>query len=276
MVNVLVPIINNASGFDKILTSISSYSQVNILIGVVASQKQNLQLSESENIHIIEFQEGSKREEIINSLQKYIVQGSILIMRKPISENEFNNFVNNPKNIVTCKRNLSNFKKSLLKIWQKILKIFLGVRLYKGDTSVVYFDEDISSVVLSSTNLSYNSRVDRWKGIEQGTVKVEGELVKTDIDKNVNIRNIIIAIIALAIAVTVTTVVCLFARVNLIVGLLLFCLDFISLAIAFVLTIITIFNCLVGKRQFGFAVEKDDKLSSKQDQAVFEKEEDDE
>lgn len=276
MVNVLVPIINNAKGFDKILTSISSYSQVNILIGVVASQKQNLQLSESENIHIIEFQEGSKREEIINSLQKYIVQGSILIMRKPISENEFNNFVNNPKNIVTCKRNLSNFKKSLLKIWQKILKIFLGVRLYKGDTSVVYFDEDISSVVLSSTNLSYNSRVDRWKGIEQGTVKVEGDLVKTDIDKNVNIRNIIIAIIALAIAVTVTTVVCLFARVNLIVGLLLFCLDFISLAIAFVLTIITIFNCLVGKRQFGFAVEKDDKLSSKQDQAVFEKEEDDE
>ena len=276
MVNVLVPIINNAKGFDKILTSISSYSQVNILIGVVASQKQNLQLSESENIHIIEFQEGSKREEIINSLQKYIVQGSILIMRKPISENEFNNFINNPKNIVTCKRNLSNFKKSLFKIWQKILKIFLGVRLYKGDTSVVYFDEDISSVVLSSTNLSYNSRVDRWKGIEQGTVKVEGDLVKTDIDKNVNIRNIIIAVIALAIAVTVTTVVCLFARVNLIVGLLLFCLDFISLAIAFVLTIITIFNCLVGKRQFGFAVEKDDKLSSKQDQAVFEKEEDDE
>ena len=255
MVNVVVPITNNAKRYKKILSSLSRANNVVVLVGVVSNQINELNFLDSENIYIIEFQDGSKMEEIINGLQKYISVGSIMIMRKPISENEFNSFVNNNKDVVTCRRNLSSFKAILFNFWQKILKTFLGVRLYEGDASVIYFAEDIASVILSSSNLSYNSRVDRWRGIEQGTVVVEGESVKTETDKKANIRNLIISLIAIAVAVSVTTVVSIFARVNLIVGLLLFCLDFIALAIVLILLVITIFNNIVGKKQFGYALE---------------------
>lgn len=255
MVNVVVPITNNAKRYKKILSSLSRANNVVVLVGVVSNQINELNFLDSENIYIIEFQDGSKMEEIINGLQKYISVGSIMIMRKPISENEFNSFVNNNKDVVTCRRNLSSFKAILFNFWQKILKTFLGVRLYEGDASVIYFAEDIASVILSSSNLSYNSRVDRWRGIEQGTVVVEGESVKTETDKKANIRNLIISLIAIAVAVSVTTVVSIFARVNLIVGLLLFCLDFIALAIVLILLVITIFNNIVGKKQFGYALD---------------------
>lgn len=255
MVNVIIPITNNAKRYKKILSSLSRANNVVVLVGVVSNQINELNFLDSENIYIIEFQDGSKMEEIINGLQKYISVGSIMIMRKPISENEFNSFVNNNKDVVTCRRNLSSFKAILFNFWQKILKTFLGVRLYEGDASVIYFAEDIASVILSSSNLSYNSRVDRWRGIEQGTVVVEGESVKTETDKKANIRNLIISLIAIAVAVSVTTVVSIFARVNLIVGLLLFCLDFIALAIFLILLVITIFNNIVGKKQFGYALE---------------------
>lgn len=255
MVNVVVPITNNAKRYKKILSSLSRANNVVVLVGVVSNQINELNFLDSENIYIIEFQDSSKMEEIINGLQKYISVGSIMIMRKPISENEFNSFVNNNKDVVTCRRNLSSFKAILFNFWQKILKTFLGVRLYEGDASVIYFAEDIASVILSSSNLSYNSRVDRWRGIEQGTVVVEGESVKTETDKKANIRNLIISLIAIAVAVSVTTVVSIFARVNLIVGLLLFCLDFIALAIVLILLVITIFNNMVGKKLFGYALE---------------------
>lgn len=255
MVNVIIPITNNAKRYKKILSSLSRANNVVVLVGVVSNQINELNFLDSENIYIIEFQDGSKMEEIINGLQKYISVGSIMIMRKPISENEFNSFVNNNKDVVTCRRNLSSFKAILFNFWQKILKTFLGVRLYEGDASVIYFAEDIASVILSSSNLSYNSRVDRWRGIEQGTVVVEGESVKTETDKKANIRNLIISLIAIAVAVSVTTVVSIFARVNLIVGLLLFCLDFIALAIVLILLVITIFNNIVGKKQFGYALD---------------------
>ena len=255
MVNVIIPITNNAKRYKKILSSLSRANNVVVLVGVVSNQINELNFLDSENIYIIEFQDGSKMEEIINGLQKYISVGSIMIMRKPISENEFNSFVNNNKDVVTCRRNLSSFKAILFNFWQKILKTFLGVRLYEGDTSVIYFAEDIASVILSSSNLSYNSRVDRWRGVEQGTVIVEGEGVKTETDKKANIRNLIISLIAIAVAVSVTTVVSIFARVNLIVGLLLFCLDFIALAIVLILLVITLFNNIVGKKQFGYALE---------------------
>ena len=278
MVNVIIPITNNAKRYKKILSSLSRANNVVVLVGVVSNQINELNFLDSENIYIIEFQDSSKMEEIINGLQKYISVGSIMIMRKPISENEFNSFVNNNKDVVTCRRNLSSFKAILFNFWQKILKTFLGVRLYEGDASVIYFAEDIASVILSSSNLSYNSRVDRWRGIEQGTVVVEGESDKTETDKKANIRNLIISLIAIAVAVSVTTVVSIFARVKLIVGLLLFCLDFIALAIVLILPVITIFNNIVGKKQFGYALEisQNEEIDDKIDEEYEENEENEE
>lgn len=228
---------------------------VNVLIGVVSSQMSVLQTLEGDNIYYVEFKDGSNREAIINSLQKYIGDGALLIMRKPILPNELSEFLNTDKDVVVCKRNMSTVKNLFFQLWQKILRLCLGVRLYEGDTSVIYLGEDIATVISGTRNLSYSTRVDRWRGLVHGSVIVQGEPVKTDKDIKLNIKYALIALLAIIIGVVVTVVVSLYARVNIIVGLLLFCLDVICLATALILLVMIIFNNTVGKKNFGYAEE---------------------
>lgn len=255
MLNVVVPIVNNSKRYVKLLTSLSNVNGVNVFVGYVTSQKNDLLSVEGNNFNFIEFKDGSHREEIINSLQKYLGEGAILILRKPITMNEFNSFANTKRDIVTCRRTLTKIQSFFMGLWQKILKLCLGVKLYDGDTSAIYFGDDISSVVLNSSNLSYNSRVNRWKGVDQDTTVVEGDKVKADKDTKTNINSMIISFIALLIGVVVTTIVSIYATVNIIVGLLLFCLDVICLSVILIFAIMTIFNNIVGKKQYGYAVE---------------------
>ena len=255
MLNVVVPIVNNSKRYVKLLTSLSNVNGVNVFVGYVTSQKNDLLSVEGNNFNFIEFKDGSHREEIINSLQKYLGEGAILILRKPITVNEFNSFANTKRDIVTCRRTLTKIQSFFMGLWQKILKLCLGVKLYDGDTSAIYFGDDISSVVLNSSNLSYNSRVNRWKGVDQDTIVVEGDKVKADKDTKTNINSMIISFITLLIGVVVTTIVSIYATVNIIVGLLLFCLDVICLSVILIFAIMTIFNNIVGKKQYGYAVE---------------------
>ena len=255
MINVIVPIVHNAKSYKKVLSSLVNVDNVNVLIGVVSSQMSVLQTLEGDNIYYVEFKDGSNREAIINSLQKYIGDGALLIMRKPILPNELSEFLNTDKDVVVCKRNMSTVKNLFFQLWQKILRLCLGVRLYDGDTSVIYLGEDIATVISGTRNLSYSTRVDRWRGLVHGSVIVQGEPVKTDKDIKLNIKYALIALLAIIIGVVVTVVVSLYARVNIIVGLLLFCLDIICLATALILLVMIIFNNTVGKKNFGYAEE---------------------
>lgn len=283
MINILIPITQNAKGYKKIIVDLSSNEEAEIFIGVISSQKNALQYPNRDNIHVIEYDNAAKREEIINSMQKYIQVGELFIMRKPITYNEFKDFLKNDRDIVVCKTNLSPIKKFFFMIWQKILRLCLGVRLYDGDTSAIYFGEDLAAVLAQSNNLSYSSRVDRWRGVDQGSVIVEGEPVKTEVDKKENIKYLLFGLLALILGAAVTTVVAIFAKVNVIIGLFLFCLDAICLAVFLLLLVVIIFNTVVGKKKFSSALElsyiagfEDIQIAEDDETNDFELEEDDE
>ena len=255
MLNVVIPIVNNPKSYDKLVTNLKDVEDVNILIGTTPLLCSKIEHLAGENVSIIEFEENSKREEIINGLQKYVDVGAVMILRKAISIDEFYQFVNNKRDIVLCKNSNGTIKKFFLSIWQKILKTFLGIKVYDGDTSVILFKEDISTVLMETNDLSFSSRVDRWRGVKQGTVSVSGEMVKTEVDVKNNIKYLVFALLALIIGAVVTTCVCVFVNVNIIVGLLLICLDIICLSISLIMIVITIFNCMVGKKSFKPAIE---------------------
>ncbi len=283
MINILIPITQNAKGYKKIIADLSSNEEAEIFIGVISSQKNALQYPNRDNIHVIEYDNSAKREEIINSMQKYIQVGELFIIRKPITYNEFKDFLKNDRDIVVCKTNLSPIKKFFFMIWQKILRLCLGVRLYDGDTSAIYFGEDLAAVLAQSNNLSYSSRVDRWRGVDQGSVIVEGEPVKTEVDKKENIKYLLFGLFALILGAAVTTVVAIFARVNVIIGLFLFCIDAICLAVFLLLLVVIIFNTVVGKKKFSSALElsyiagfEDIQIAEDDETNDFELEEDDE
>ncbi len=284
MINVIIPIIQNAKSYRKIIAELSAHEDIDIFIGIVSGQKGYLEFPNTENVHVIEYNNEARREEIINSMQKYIQGGDLFIMRKPIAYNEFLNFVRNGADIVVCKKDYTPLKRFFFNIWQRILKIFLGIKLYEGDTSAIYFEENLVSVLSQGNNLSYSSRVDRWRGVSQDSVVVQGGPVKTEVDKKENIRYILFGILALVIGIAVTTLVAIFARVSIVIGLFLFCLDAICLAIFLLLLLVVVFNSIVGKKKFSSATEIDfvagfDNIGSEQledgEERMIELEEDD-
>lgn len=257
MINVIIPITDNKMNFNNIISKLKNSEDVNVYIGACESVYNEIEflVEDCENIEIIKFQQQSKREEIVNSLQRYVGLGSTIIMRKPITFEEFNQFANCKKDVATCDRNLSKFKNYIFIVWQKILKFLLGIRQYEGDTSVVFLSEDISAVVTESGNLSYASRVNRWRGIEESTIKVKSQPLKNELDKVSLLKNLAIAFSALLMAVIVTTCVCVFTNVTIIIGLLLICLDIICFAIIVLTIVMAILNSIVGAKYVQNAIE---------------------
>lgn len=264
MLNVLIPIVSNVKAYQKLLSALNSADNLNVLVGITSSLKSQL-TSIGENVYVIEYEDGSSRESIINGLQKYLEEGAVMILRKPITIEEFNNFIRTKKDVVVCKKNEGKVKQFITFIWQKLLKLFLGIKLYEGDTSVILFGDDVSSIFSSINDLSFSSRVDRWKGLEQGVVEVKGSAVKTEIDKMAVIKYMIIALISLLISVVVTTCVSLFVPMSIIIGLLLFCLDIISLTIICIMVVLILFNFSVGKKHFQNAIE----ISGEEEQEII-------
>ena len=109
---------------------------------------------------------------------------------------------------------MNNITSFIFRLWQTILKFLLGVRQYNGDTSVIYVGEEISMVMANTGNFSFSTRVNRWRGIEQGTVSVQGENIKPEIDLKSTIIYSIIVFISIAIGVVVTTCVSIFTNVS--------------------------------------------------------------
>ena len=266
MVNVIVPISKNSQDFINILKRLGNLESVFVHVGICDNEYEALtsQIGKLENVYVHSFIDGSDREEMINSLQSLIGSGPLMIMRKPITMEEFNRFVSQNKDVVTCKRKHGKIKSFMFKIWQKILKLFLGVRLYEGDSSVVYFSPEISSVISQSGNLSYSSRVDRWRGIEQSTVETKSPPVKTTINNKHNLYFIIFAIMSIIVASAVTTLVCIFTKRSIIIGLLIACVDILAFAITLIMIIMISFNTVVGKKQFNRALEIEKDLSTKE------------
>lgn len=254
MVNILIPLTKDDEKFYKLIKKLA-LNDVKVFVGIRKDLEEKYLPLDGDNIKIVSFANESKKEEILNSLNSYVKDGSILIMRKPISIEEINLFISQKEDIVVCEKERSKFKKYIFIIWQYILKFFLGINLYKGHTSVIYFSENIAPVLREMTNISYASRVDRWKGVSKGTVKVSCEQEKFEKEKGNFWSNLIYIIDALFIGVVVTTLCAVFTNVSIIGGLLLFCLDALCLAIIILLIVVMIFENTIGQKNVGFAVE---------------------
>ena len=248
MLTVLIPITDKAEKFNKLLSSLDGDDEIMVCVGVRKSQRKQLGFSESENITIFEFDDNSKREEILNALSLNLQEGEVMVLRKPITIEEFNKFYSCKEDIAVCKQQRGKIGKFFHNLWQKILKLCLGVKLYEGDTSVIKFNEDIGAVLSQTHDLSYATRVDRWKGLTTESIETKEEKVKAEKDKKSILMCSITAVVALVVALVTSLCVCLLTKVNIIGGLLLVCLDVICLAVICVMMVMVGFNCEVGKK----------------------------
>lgn len=253
MINVLVPITTYSKKYKDVLLELSDREDINLLVGVTNKIKDEFSYLKSGYVHI--YDDSFDKESILNALFNKVDDGALVIMRQPITAQEFDRLVTKGEHVVTCKKERNRVKSFFFKLWQKILKLFIGVNLYMGDTSVVYFSETLLPVLIESGNLSYASRVDRWIGVEKATEEIKCQSEKYEPEAKSILRYSIYADICILIACFVTTFVCIFADVGIVLGLLLFGINAICLAITLISVILIVFNFQVGKKNVDVAVE---------------------
>ena len=229
MINVLVPITIYKKKYEKLLTELGERGDVNLFVGVVSKVKQEITYIPDEMVYV--YDESADKESIINALSSQMEEGDVVILRQPISVREFDEMISKDENVVTADVKRGRISNFFFRIWQRILKMFIGVNLYEGNTAAIYFSENLFPILIESGNLSFASRVDRWIGVEKTTADVKVEKEKYQADPKTIFKYCLIADIALLIAALVTTFVCIFTNVGIILGLLLFCIDGICFAL---------------------------------------------
>lgn len=256
MINVLIPITDRIEKYQEIIKALEDSE--NITVYLMAGEKLYPRLveeySQFENFEMFCFENGATKEEMINSVQNYIGKGSLMVLRKPVTVKEFNKMVSSEKDVVTGKVVKNKFKTFIFRLWQKLTKLVIGVKMYSGDPSVVYFNEDLADVALRTSNLSYSTRVNRWKGASQAVATIEAPSEKKQIDKKTTIRNSIIASLIVVIGVAATVLVALYAPITITSVLLLICLNGVCVGVAALLVIMAIFTNMTGSKNVKYAM----------------------
>lgn len=259
MINVLIPIVEKPEKYIQILSQLSLRRDVMVFVGTTKSNALKYDFN-MPNIEVKIFEDGSKKEEILNALQPYLMNGKTVICRRPFSIAEFNSLVSSDASIVFGKKKV---KKKINEFFTNIMQMstssILGVKTFDGDYSILCFDEDMTQVLSQVENFSYATRVDRWKGVRKEAIDAENNEKDIKIKYENNKKNILfltlVAILAVVLGVVVTTCVAIFAKVTIIIGLLLACLDIICLVTAFFCLFSLYFNLRVGQKNFDRAKE---------------------
>lgn len=255
MINVLVPVTENAEEFLKSVNSICDDIAVQLIVGVTESLAKKYDCN-IPNAIVREYEDKVSREEMLNDFQPLLLGEGVFIARKPFTKEEFKNFTSQREQIVVCKSKEKNKIVGLVKrIWRSIVKVIFGVKFFEGDPSLIYFNKELGGVLTNINNFSYSTRIDRWRGTTKTAVDSSYPNVKPQQDKVLNMKLLICAFVALAMGVVTTSLVCIFAKVTVVIGLLLACLDIICLSIFTLLLIAYTFNMQVGHKNIN-AVKK--------------------
>ena len=251
MINVIIPVVEDVQKYQKMIAQLLVYSDVNIIVGLT----ENIDKSfiKEDGVKYLVFKDNTNKEQMINSLSMFVLSGKILILRQTLGQKDLEKFIFSNQSILLAKEKSRNkFVDFFVMLWRLIVHMFFGVGFYQGNTSVIMFSQDLSEVLLQIGNLSYNSRVNRWRGVVESSANVS--LSKTDkypVDKKQNLIYILSSSTLFAVAILFTVLLCLFVNINFILGLLIVCVDIICAFVAIILLMMLAFNNKVGKKNVG-------------------------
>ena len=110
MDNIIIPVVDeNLLSFAE---QTKSRKNELVIMGIVKSLSDKLKSTKKKNIVIKVFEDGSKKEEIINSLRSEIEDGKVVICRKGVKQEELNCFLASTDDITVCEEKrgkISNF-----------------------------------------------------------------------------------------------------------------------------------------------------------------------
>ena len=182
MLNIIFPVISefelNSTYLKKLKIS------GNILVGVTEEGAEFFKFKKV-GMKVIVFKNGSRKEEIINSLQEHLKEGKILILRKKLKEDEISGFLSSQTDITICaKKKRNKVGEFFYKLWEKIIRVLFDLTSFDGDISAICFSEKLTSVIKNIPNLSSVSRIHRWKGVSVGVIETSSKPAKKEFYAN--------------------------------------------------------------------------------------------
>ena len=169
MTNILMPLCGNFDEANKLFKSFKKNDCV-FLVGL--EQKNAGKVKSSKFVKVFVYKNGSKREEMLNALGDEAQEGKIVICRKVIKKEELEKFISSQTDVTLCAKKKPNaFANLIHRWWQKFVRLVFDISFFDGDVSVIAFSENISQVARRVKNLSYDSRVNRWKGVSVSQVE---------------------------------------------------------------------------------------------------------
>ena len=248
MNNIILPL---NSEFEKAAEFIKSVKRKDCTFFVGITSEGKGKIKPSKYVKVFVYKSGSAKEEIINALSSEIGEGRIIILRKLVTPKELDGFISSETDITVCatkKRNkFSNF---FYKLWKKIVHAMFDFTFFDGDVSVVAISERLAPVAKNLKNLSYASRINRWKGITESQVEVSTPPAKKEY-KKVRVNFGLVGWSALFLAMIASTVVYfLFRPATFLSCFLWACGIFLSLVSLVLSIVIYILNVRTGKRIF--------------------------
>lgn len=248
MVNILLPVIENFEEAEQFIKSVKR-SDCLFLVGTTPKAKDFFK--KSKKVKVFVYKQGSKKEEIINSLAEHVTDGKIIVLRKIITPSELDSFIASQADVTVCQTKKPNkLSAFFIKLWRKTITLIFDFNFFNGDVSVVALGENLSDVAKNISNLSYATRINRWKGISQASVPVSSKPVKKEYDA-VKINAMLIGWIALFLAVIASTAVYfVFVKPTFLAGFLWACALFLSLLSVIISINIYLLNVKTGKRLF--------------------------
>lgn len=185
MINLIFPLVKIEKETLNFIEKTKKRKDVNLFIGVTNSLKSKIKTSQNlKNVKVFVFEDNSKKEEIINSLKDYVKKGKILFLRKPISQKELDGFVSSKTDITYLKRkSQGKFKDFFHNLSNKIIKWLFGFSPYEGDPSAIMFGEEPAEILQEASNVSYATRVNRWKGYSFSTIETDDLPEKMEYNK---------------------------------------------------------------------------------------------
>lgn len=251
MKNIIIPVTEEK--MVPFVESIKKIKELKIIVGVTAGLADKINKSRSKNFVLKIFEDGSKKEEIINSLKDELDEGQVLICRKEIEVEEVENFFDSSSDITICSIKRNKVQKFFFKLCQDLMMLLFGFNLYDGDISVICFGQKLFNVLTNIENLSYSSRVNKWKGVEIKAIDIKSPPAKKEFNK-LKVNLMFYGWIALFVTVIASAFVYFYYfRGTFLTGLL-YAFAILLAQIGLIIAIIVFnFNIKIGQRVFGKA-----------------------
>ena len=237
MINIFIPIIENVEGFCEFIAK-HKEKEAHIYVGIRKSLKEKfVSINNNNNVEIHIFDDKAKKEEIINELQKIERhRGKLLVIRRPITDEEYSALTTSENEIATLRAHHNKFVTALKNFARKTIKKFFAFSFFE-DISAICYSEFLHELISSCPNLSMATRINKYVGVDVGEIETQTTPVKKDYNKFKNAGLLSLAVFILGGSIAGAG--CIFAFVSPIRAI------FVVLVIAMLFVALTIFGILL-------------------------------